>query len=206
MSAVPLARFLVDFGSEGDTGPGRNSGAGNRAGERSGGTEGALRIAEAVARGHKEGRAAAEAEFQTKLDAQREELEQRLASERLAWVEQESGVLAARMSSAMQDVEASIADCAARLLHPLLTRELQRQTVAELAAAVRSLVSRDANASVAICGPEDLVGALRERLAGTPANLTFSINSNPDVQVTLDQTIVQSRLAAWRARLEEALA
>ena len=206
MTAIPLARFLVDFGSGEDTGVGGKTLPGRRAGDSATGAGGGARIAEALARSHEEGRAAAEAELQGKLDAQRHEFEQRLMSERRAWVEQEAGVLAARVSAAMRDMEVSIADSAARILKPFLATELQRHVVEDLAAAVRGLVSSDASARMVVSGPEDLVGALREKLEGVAANLTFSIKDSPDMQVVLDQTIVESRLAAWLARMQEAMA
>jgi hypothetical protein len=206
MSAIPLSRFLVEFAPDGDIGPGRSTSPGHRSGAPATAEDPASRLADARARGQEEGRAAAEAEYRAAQQTQREEFEQRLASERRGWVEREGTVLAEGVLAAMRDIEGRIAESAARVLQPFLTAQLQRQVMDELVAAVQALVSKDASASLEICGPKDLVDAMRERLAGTAANATFSASDVPDVRVTVDQTVVQSRLAAWCARIEAALA
>lgn len=208
MSAIPLARYLVEFGSETDFGLARGNCSGARTGEAPArvAEETAARVAEAVARGQEEGRAAAEDEFGARLEAQREEFAQRLTSERQAWAAQEGEALAERMLAAMHDLEARIGESAARILHPFLTAQLRCHAVAELAALIQTAVSKDRNAALAVSGPDDLIGALREKLAGATINVTFSTGDAPDVQVTLNHTILQTRLEAWMARIQEAVA
>lgn len=199
MSAIPLARLLVEFGPETDlshsiVGSARSS------------EDTAARIAEAVARGREEGRAAAEADFAVRLEAERQGLEQRLASERLAWAAQESDALAGRILGAMRELEAGIAESTARILLPFLNEHVRLQAIAELTHAIEAAVAKDQGAVLAIRGPEDLIGLLREKLAGTGVNASYSIGSTPDVQVSLNDTVLQTRLEAWMARIREAVA
>ena len=208
MSAIPLARFLVEFGSESDIGQATGTGSGPRTGQGSArvAEDVAARIADALVRGQNEGRAGAEAQSQAKLETQREEFEQHLASQRLAWAEQEGSVLAERMLAAIRDMETRIGECTARILQPFLKEQVRRQAVTELVALVETMLSKDRNATLAVCGPDDLVAVLRERLQGVTANVTFASGDAPDVQISLDQTILQTNLGAWIARIEEAVA
>ncbi len=208
MSAIPLARLLVEFGNEADAGRGLTNALVRSVGKASPSVaeDMAARIVEAVARGHEAGRAVAEEEFQARLEAQREEFEQRLASERQAWIEQAGEALVEQMLAAMRDMEARISESTARILRPLLTAQLRRQAVTELSALVRTIVSRDRGATLAVSGPDDLIAVLREKLADTTAEVTFSVSETPDVQVTLDHTVLQTRLQEWIDRIEEAVA
>lgn len=204
MSAIPLARFLVEFGPEGDVGP--LPLAGKRATADSAMGEVEARVAEALARGQMEGRAAAEAELQGKLETQRQEFELRVAAERRKWAEEHGRVLADCLAMATREAEARIAESVTCILQPLVNAQLQRQAVDELAALVRALWVQEVNPNLRICGPEDLITCLRERLAGIAANAQFTTSDVPEVQVTLNQTMIETRLGAWRRRLEEALA
>jgi hypothetical protein len=208
MSAIPLARLLVEFGNEADVGRGLTNGLALPIGEASpsAAEDMAARVAEAVARGHEEGRTVAEEEFQARLEAQREEFEQRLSSERQAWMEQAGETLVERMLAAMRDMEARVSESAARILRPLLAAQLRRQAVTELSALVRTIVSRDRGATLAVSGPDDLIAVLREKLADTTAEVTFSTSETPDVQVTLDHTVLQTRLQEWVERIDEGVA
>jgi hypothetical protein len=88
----------------------------------------------------------------------------------------------------------------------LLAAQLRRQAVTELSALVRTIVSRDRGATLVVSGPDDLIAVMRERLADATAEVTFSVSDNPDIQVTLDHTVLQTRLQEWNDRIEEALA
>jgi hypothetical protein len=208
MSAIPLAHLLVEFGNEAEVGQGLTNGLALPVGEvsPSAAEDMAARVAEAVARGHEEGRAVAEEEFQARLEAQREEFEQRLSSERQAWIEQAGETLVERMLAAMRDMEARISESTARILRPLLAAQLRRQAVTELSALVRTTASRDRGATLAVSGPDDLIAVLREKLADATAEVTFSVSETPDVQVTLDHTVLQTRLQEWAERIDEAVA
>jgi hypothetical protein len=198
----------VEFGNEAEVGQGLTNGLALPVGEvsPSAAEDMAARVAEAVARGHEEGRAVAEEEFQARLEAQREELEQRLSSERQAWIEQAGETLVERMLAAMRDMEARISESTARILRPLLAAQLRRQAVTELSALVRTTASRDRGATLAVSGPDDLIAVLREKLADATAEVTFSVSETPDVQVTLDHTVLQTRLQEWAERIDEAVA
>jgi hypothetical protein len=193
-----LARFLVDFGTDG----GRT--ADGARGDASLIENVNARLAESHARGHAEGRAAAQAEFAAKLDAQQKEFEQRLAAARQGWAAAEGNALGEALVRAMKDLEARLAETTARVLQPFLGSEIRRVAVAELVTAVETILARDKAARVEIVGPDDLLGIVRARLPDkVPA--TFTSCDTIDVRVTVDQTVLETRLGAWMAAIEEAV-
>jgi hypothetical protein len=56
-----------------------------------------------------------------------------------------------------------------------------------------------------IVGPEDLLKALQAKLGPEATNVRFSAGAGCDVRVTADQTVLETRLGAWVAKIEEAL-
>ena len=56
-----------------------------------------------------------------------------------------------------------------------------------------------------ITGPEDLLTALRANLASHEGVIEFVTGDHVEVSLTAQDTIVQTQLESWAARLEQAL-
>ena len=201
MTAIPLARFLVDFGIDADY---RADGLhqGMRA-EAAVIANANVRIAESRDRGYAEGRAAAEAEFAAKLDLQQKDFEQQLATARQSWATSEGTVLSEAFVHALQDLEARLATTIARILRPFLETEVRHAAVAELATTIKTILARDQAIRIEISGPDDLLDVLRSRLADK-VTATFTTSQGCDVRVVIGQTTLETQLAAWIAAMEEA--
>ena len=192
MSALPVAGYLIEFGAK----------------PRAGGTpaeDTAAPIDDAFRRGLAEGKAAARSECEAELERRSEEHAQQLAKERRDWAAETGEKLAGQLIAGLGSVEAKIAGSVAHVLEPFLIAELRRQTIDELVGITRELMSKDPGISMEISGPDDLLQVLRDRLAGEARNVRFSAGEGSDVRVCADQTILETRLGAWMARIEEAL-
>ena len=137
MIAVPAARYLADFGADGDA---RAPHAGG-APVKNDSVAAAARIDEAFARGIDDGRAAAESEFETKLEEQRAEFAAQLAAERQEWAAGTGEELANRLLAAVQEFESRVAETTARILKPFLAVELRRQAIEELQSSLDMLMA-----------------------------------------------------------------
>src|SRR5687768_11750349 len=109
MSAVPAARYLTDFGAAGDA---RAPHAGSMHAKSE--SAAAAKLDEAFARGVDDGRAAAEAEFEARLEEQRTEFDARLAAERQEWATSTGEELANRLLAAVAEFEGRVAETTAR--------------------------------------------------------------------------------------------
>jgi hypothetical protein len=201
MSAVPVASYLTEFGACDDVAP--PPAAPERDAEAT--DDMAARLEAAHAKGLESGEAAAMALLEAKLQEQQAAFAHQLAGEREAWVAREAEALAARLDAGLRELEARIADCAARVLAPILTAELRRQAIVGLRAELDTLLEREPGLGIAISGPEDLMHALRDHLAGKSCAVTCTPWAEPDVRVTAGATVLETRLGAWAAQLEEAL-
>jgi hypothetical protein len=202
MTAIPLARFLVDFGVDADH---RADGShqGMRA-EAAAIANAKARIAESRDQGYAEGRAAAEAEFAAKLDLHQKDFEQQLATARQNWAATEGNVLSDAFVRALQELEARLAATTARILLPFLASEVRHAAVAELVTTIETILARNQAARIEISGPDDLLGVLRSRLADK-VTATFTTSQSCDVRVVIDQTTLETRFGAWIAAIEGAL-
>jgi hypothetical protein len=199
MSALPLASYLVEFGSDrADTLAQASRGPRNRG-------DAAVKIQEAYAQGLEAGKVAGLALMEAKLDEERASLSRQLASERQAWVAREADTLAARLAAGLQDLEARIADSAARALAPILHRDFCDRAIADLRAELDVLLTKDPELRISVTGPEDLLQSLRERLTGKDCTVTYSVGAEPDLRISAGETVLETRIAAWAAKVAEAV-
>jgi hypothetical protein len=163
------------------------------------------RIEAAQAKGVAEGRAAACAEYEAKLEELRVQHATQLSLERCTWASREADRLADQLTAAMAEMKTRIADTVAELLAPVLNASIRRQAVGELAQTIETVLARETGLGLEIRGPEDLLALLRERLSAVNLALSFVPTNDPEVRVIAGQTVLETHCRAWAARIEEAI-
>ena len=163
------------------------------------------RLVAAHAQGVEEGKAAAQAEWQAKLEEQRAYYEKQLAVERLTWAGREADRLAEQLDRGLEEMKARIADAAAVLLKPFLIAAVHQRAIADLVQAIETVLVKDEGVTLEIAGPDDLLQLLRERLSGRNMALLYTASEGLEVRVIAGQTILETQLVAWLAKVEEAL-
>jgi hypothetical protein len=201
MRAAPIARYLLELDPNNDAGVTPASGAGNPASE----ARRAAMIEEAHAQGFESGKAAAEAEIAGRLEEREEHFRNELAAAREAWAQQESGQIAERLVKGLEEIEARLAETTARILRPFLGAELQRRAIDDLVESLSVLRAQEQEATINVSGAGDLLEALRVQLEGRFGNVAYQPGEPSDVRVTLGQTVLETRIGAWMARIEEAM-
>jgi len=197
MTAIPLTRYLTDFGADGKAEA--RSEARLLAAQLADMT---AKLAESHARGVEEGKAAAQAKFASELDEHRARSEQRIVDARHAWAASEGAIIGERLVAGLAEVEQRLAETMARILQPFLSGQVRKQAINDLAATLIPMLAKEKGVRLEISGPQDLLDALRGALAGK-AEAVYTTNDAPDVRVVMDQTLIETQLAAWMARIEE---
>lgn len=153
-------------------------------------------IEEAVAAARADERERAEADKSAAIEAARAE-----------WAATEGERLGALLSERLDRVETVVRTSLSAVLRPIALNTRRRQSVLELADAVRMLVGDGKALSVRAIGPSDLLAALGDAL-GTAGDFVTcqSDDTLVDVRIECDQTVIETRLQNWRTALEEALA
>jgi hypothetical protein len=199
MSAAPIARYLLELDADDDARASHPSAA------RPAPASKAAIAEEAHAKGFESGKAAAEAAMAGKLEEREALHRQELAAAREAWARLESGRLAEQLAGGLEELEARLADVTARVLKPFLGAELQRKAIGDLVESLTVLRAQDKAAVIAVSGAADLLEALRARLEGRVDNVTYHPGRACDARVTVGQTVLETRIGAWMARIEEAM-
>ena len=160
--------------------------------------------AEAEARGRREARAVAEAEFEQTRAADLAAYEQRLADKEREFAEATADVIADRLVAGLAEIEQRLAGHVAEALSRFLDTAVRNRAVGELAETVSALLASGIGTRVRVTGPEHLIARLRQRLVTRGESIVYTTNEAADVTVSMDDTIVETRITAWLERLKVA--
>ena len=134
---------------------------------------------------------------------------QRAAAGAQAWVAEEAEKLAQRLAAGLGELEARIADATARVLEPFLQAELRRQAIADLRAELEALLAKEPGRQpqhVRARGPAaGLARPACRQLAGKTVSVDYRPSEEPDVRIIGRADVLETRLGAWAAKIEEAL-
>jgi len=162
-------------------------------------------IAEARREGERLGREASRLAHEEVLQNERQGFDTRLAEERRVWSETQGQELAKAIDEGLARVEAAIADVTARLLEPLIVAEARRTTLAELKEMLSEMLTKPEVATIHVSGPEDILAAMRDSLAHGGKNIVYATSADPDIHVETGNTVIETRLEPWAARVREAM-
>lgn len=162
-------------------------------------------VAEAEERGRRAAAEAAGAEIERVRAEDRAAFESRLAEERRQWVEETADRLAEGLASGLDGLRSVVVEGAARALAPFLGTLIRQRALGELSQTVAALLHDGGHVRVRIGGPEALLTALRGRLEPHARTIEYACADGPDVSVTMGNTIIETRIAAWTDLVAAAL-
>lgn len=162
-------------------------------------------VAEAEARGYQAGLAAAAVRQEAERTEERARQAAAAAEARARWTAEEADRLAGLVTAALDAVHERLSGDLAVALAPVLMEAVRRRAVDELAATVRSLFEDQGGCLFTIAGPADLLEALKSRLDGQATSIEYRIAATPDITVKMNETVIETQIGAWAARLDSTL-
>jgi hypothetical protein len=161
---------------------------------------------ETIERARSEALQEARAAFERTRAEDRAAFDQILADREREFNQTTAAIVLQRLDDAMVEVEQKLAAAAARILARFLSAKVRERALKELAETVAGLTAGKAGLAVTLFGPPSLIAALETLLADKKKAMTLSIAPDaPEVTATLDDTMIETRLGEWAARLENAL-
>ncbi len=150
--------------------------------------------------------AEARAEFEQIRAADRAEHERCLVERERQFAETTGGVLLGHLSDGLAKIERKLCEQTAHVLARFLDTAVRERALAELSETVAALVAGAGAVTVRVAGPEPLLEHLRDRFdtSRMPA-IELTVSSAPEVTVTIDDTIIETRIAAWMDRVNAAV-
>jgi len=152
-----------------------------------------------------EERETARKELEDAIAAERARHLEDLSSQRAIWVGEQAQQLSSQLSAAFERIEADLAERVANILRPFVSDAFRRQSLAEFEDVVATLLSGRDAAPLRISGPEDLLSAMRSHLGPYESAVEFIPGEQIEVSVVAQDTIAQTQLGSWSARLTQAL-
>lgn len=107
------------------------------------------------------------------------------------------------VAAAAEEIRQTLADQVLDALKPVLDQRMAERAVDSLSTTLRSTFEPDGGIELVVRGPAALADMLLERLGGDGYALKHVEGPGPDLSVEYDETVLKTRLAAWRDSVEE---
>jgi hypothetical protein len=154
---------------------------------------------------YRRGYAAGLAEGDAKLAEERVRSAIRLGEERAKWSDQQAVAIVNGFDAACREIETNIASSVARILLPFLAESVRDKAIGSLVAQISALTGSSPVPVFKITGPGELLDLVRAQLeTNRRTGIEYETAENFEVRVVADQTVIETQIAAWSARLEAA--
>ncbi|AOO79302.1 hypothetical protein [Bosea vaviloviae] len=141
------------------------------------------------------------AEAERQITALRQEAAEALAGERRNWAGDVAMRLEAELPKALEALGETLSDTVGRLLRPFLEAELRDAASRALIEQIAPLLAGSDGSLIRISGPARLLATLRSVFPEGRA-VEFAESDAVEVSIVTQDTIIETRIEAWVARLE----
>ena len=154
---------------------------------------------------YRRGYAAGLAEGNAGLAEERVRSAVRLGEERAKWSDQQAVAIVNGFATACRELETNIASSVARILQPFLADAVRDKAIEALIEQISVLTGSSPVPVFRISGPGDLLERVREQLqAARRTGVEYQTSDALEIRVVADQTVIETQMQAWTARLKEA--
>jgi hypothetical protein len=160
---------------------------------------------EAYDRGLADGHAKAMAEFEQRLAQDRHAAAVEAEEERQRLLDDVATKLATDLIETGTMLQARIAGAAARILEPLVNGLIQAQAVAHFVEHLGAIATEARRPVLRLTGPSDLLDLIRNKLGVRAISVELRPGPEPEVSITIDQTVLETQLKVWTDRLKLAI-
>lgn len=154
---------------------------------------------------YRRGYAAGIAEGDAKVAEERVRGAIRLGEERARWSDQQAVAIVNGFTAACRELETNIASSVARVLQPFLADAVREKAVAALVEQISALTCNSPVPLFRISGPGELLELVKVQLDPTlRMTIDYHVTDALEVRVVADQTVIETQMSAWIARLKDA--
>ncbi len=154
---------------------------------------------------YRRGYAAGLAEGNAGLAEERVRSAVRLGEERAKWSDQQAVAIVNGFGAACRELEANIASAVARILQPFLVDAIRDKAVEALIEQISALTGSSPVPVFRISGPADLLERVKAQIqAAGHSSIVYQAAETLEIRIVADQTVIETQMQAWTARLKEA--
>jgi hypothetical protein len=160
---------------------------------------------DAYERGRSEGYAAALADYEQRLNSEKNRWSVQLDEERHNLRNEAAAKIAGEIEEVGNQLEAKVAGVVARILEPLISSAMQKQAVANFVEQLSTIASDSRRPVLRVTGPSDLLELVRSKLGVRSIAVELRAAPVAEVSITLDQIVLESQVKLWTERLKFAV-
>ena len=154
---------------------------------------------------YRRGHAAGLAEGEAKLAEERVRGAIRLGEERAKWSDQQAVAIVNGFDAACREIESNIASSVARILLPFLAEAVRDKAIGSLVEQIAALTSNSPVSVFRVTGPSELIDLVRTQLNRVGrTGVEYQSADTVEVRALADQTTIETQIATWVERLNEA--
>jgi len=154
---------------------------------------------------YRRGHAAGVAEGDARVAEERVRSAIRLGEERAKWSDQQAVTIVSGFEAACREIETNIASSVARILLPFLADAVRDKAIGSLVEQIAALTGNSPVPVFKITGPGELLDLVRSQLqTARRTGIEYEAAETFEVRVVADQTVIETQIAAWSERLNEA--
>lgn len=162
-------------------------------------------VTEAVEKAEAELTARLEEGFAATLDSEREAHAQELERLRQEIGESAGAAINAQLAALEERLTTYTSEVVARLLGPILSASLQQKAIENLSDTISQSIRESGAVRIRVRGPLSLFEALQVAVGEHAGRLEFTETDGLDLEVTIDESLYETRLSEWSQSLSEAL-
>ncbi|MGM4921150.1 hypothetical protein [Tardiphaga sp. 813_E8_N1_3] len=156
-------------------------------------------------RGRAEGYASALAEFERRMEQEKQALATQAAEERQQLLNETAAKLAGDIAEMGDQLQGRIAGVAARLLEPLISNAVQKQAVTSFIEHLSSITTDSRRPVLRITGPSELLELIRSKLGVRAIASELRAGPEAEASIVVDQIVLETQLKVWTERLKMAV-
>ncbi len=160
-------------------------------------------VAEAVAKAEAELTERLEERFAANLAADRETHEEELERLRRETGERAGALIDEQLAAIEDRLTSYTSDVVARLLGPVLTASLQQKAVENLSGIIGEAIRESGAVRIRVRGPLSLFEALEGAVGEHSGRLEYTETDGFDLEVSIDESLYETRLSEWSQSLSE---
>ncbi|MDD7909008.1 MULTISPECIES: hypothetical protein [Pseudovibrio] len=161
------------------------------------------RVFEAYENGFSEGEEAAKAGCDARIEAMKQELDEKLETTQKAWKEEQGRILEEEIKRSLTILEERVSATVADILIPFLHEEARQKAILSLSQVLRRHLAGNKESVVEVSGPKDLFD-LFQRSSGEMCHIMkYKETEDADLEVRVSDMTLSSGLADWLAELNE---
>ena len=154
---------------------------------------------------YRRGHAAGVAEGDARVAEERVRSAIRLGEERAKWSDQQAATIVGGFETACREIETNIASSVARILLPFLADAVRDKAIGSLVEQIAALTGNSPVPVFKVTGPGELLDLVRTQLqTARRTGIEYEAAETFEVRVVADQTVIETQIAVWSERLNEA--